>query len=156
MPETETQPADHTRVTVQRWGDLPGRRIVTVSWLTTGIFAVTAVADRVGIDALEPVATGTALAFFGVGIVVWFVAFARAVGRSRTEEITLGGLFFLIGTAPRPIRLQLMGSLVVAIAAAGATATAAPFGVLEPVLPLALAGLWGARHGSFGPRKRRG
>lgn len=156
MSETEAPPTDRTPVTVQRWGDLPGRRIVTVSWLTTGIFAVTAVADRVGIEALEPVATVTALAFFGVGLVVWFVAFARAVGRSRTEDITLGGLFFLIGTAPRPIRLQLMGSLVVAVAAAGATAAAAPFGVLEPVLPLALAGLWGARHGSFAPRKRRG
>lgn len=156
MSETEARPTDRDPVTIQRWGDLPGRRIVTVSWLTTGVFAVTAVADRVGIDVLEPVATVTALAFFGVGIVVWFVAFARAVRRSRTEEITLGGLFFLVGTAPRPIRFQLMGSLIVAIAAAGATATAAPFGVLEPVLPLALAGLWGARHGTFAPRKRVG
>lgn len=154
VPPSDSRAHDHTGVPVERLGDLPGRRIVASSWVTTAIFVATAAADFVGVDVLEPVATGVALSFFGVGIAVWIVAFVHAVGRSRTEEITLGGLFFLVGSAPRPARLQLMGSLVVAVVAAGATAAEAPFGVLEPVLPLALAGLWGARHGQFAARKR--
>lgn len=155
VSETEARSADQVAPSARWEGDLPGSPIVAASWLTTGIFTVTAAGDRFGVDALEPVATGVALVFFAAGIVVWLVAFARAVGRSRTEEVTLGGLFFLVGTAPRPVRIQLLGSLVVAIVAAGATASEAPFGVMEPVLPLALAGLWGAGHGRFAPRKPR-
>jgi len=34
-----------------------------------------------------------------------------------------------------------------------ATALAEPFGVLVPMLPLGLLGLWGARHGVFPPRR---
>ncbi|HLF99381.1 MAG TPA: hypothetical protein VI916_02845 [Acidimicrobiia bacterium] len=136
-----------------RLGDLPGVRILSASWLSTAAFTATAVGDRVGVDALELPATLTALALFAAGFVVWLIAFARAVGRSRTDEITLSGLFFLVGSAPRPIQVQLLGSLAVAVVVAGATASAAPFGVLEPVFPLALVGLWGARHGEFGPRR---
>lgn len=131
---------------------VPGQRIVVASWATTVVFATTAIADRAGVEALEPVATAAALAFFFAGVVLWLVGFWRAVGRSREEEITLSGLFFLVGTAPRPVQVQLLGSLVVAVAVAGATATAAPFGVMEPVLPLALTELWGARHGVFPAR----
>lgn len=134
-----------------RLGDLPGRRIITVSWAGTGLFAVTAVGDQFGVGALEQAATFTALGLFGVGVIVWVVAFVVAVGRSREDEITLTGLFFLQGTAPRPVQVQLLGSLAVGVVVAGATAAAAPFGVMQPVYPLAMAGLWGARHGAFGP-----
>lgn len=136
-----------------RLGDFPGVRIVSASWLSTAAFTATAVSDRVGVDALELPATLTALSFFAAGFVVWLIAFARAVSRSRTDEIALSGLFFLVGSAPRPIQVQLLGSLAVAVLVAGATASAAPFGVMEPVLPLALLGLWGARYGEFPPRR---
>lgn len=136
-------------------GDLPGRAIITASWIGTALFAVTAAADRAGVESLEPVATFTALALFAAGFVIWIVAFVMAVARSTEAEITVPGLFFLQGTAPRPVQVQLLGSLAVAIVVAGATASAAPFGVMQPVFPLALAGLWGARHGAFGPRKAR-
>ena len=36
---------------------------------------------------------------------------------------------------------------------AAATAAAEPFGILVPMLPLGLLGLWGARHGVFPPRR---
>lgn len=136
-----------------RLDDLPGRGIMRVSWASTLVFAVTAAGDRLGISALEGPAAFTALILFTIGFVVWMVAFIRAVARSAKEEITLGGLFFLVGTAPRPVQVQLLGSLLVAVAVAAATASEAPFGVMEPVLPLALTGLWGARHGTFGSRR---
>lgn len=124
------------------------------SWATTALFAATAVADRAGVDALETPAAAVALAGFVAGVVVWALAFARAVGRSRYDEIDLVGLFFLQGTAPRPVQAHLLGSFAVALVVAGATAVDAPFGVLEPVLPLALAGWWGARYGEFPERRR--
>lgn len=126
--------------------------IVRVSWATTVLFAITAAGDRAGVDALELPATITALTFFAAGLVIWMVAFVRAVRRSARERITLTGLFALVGTAPRPVQFQLLGSLALAIVVAGATASAAPFGVLEPLLPLALAGLWASRHGTFPSR----
>jgi hypothetical protein len=33
--------------------------------------------------------------------------------------------------------------------------TTLAFGILTPMLGLGLNGLWGSRHGRFGPRKRR-
>lgn len=123
------------------------------SWASTALFAFTAVSDRLGIEALEEPATITALVFFVIGFVVWMLAFLHAVQRSRTDEITLGGLFFLTGTAPRPVQIHLLGSLFAAIGVAGATASAAPFGVMEPILPLAFIAQWAARFGVFGPRR---
>lgn len=136
-------------------GDLPGSPILAASWTGTALFAVTAAADRLGAESLEPVATFTALGLFSAGFVIWVVAFVIAVARSAEAEISIPGLFFLQGTAPRPVQVQLLGSLLAGVAVAAATASSAPFGVLEPVFPLALAGLWGARHGTFGPRQPR-
>lgn len=138
-----------------RLGELPGRWIVGLSWASTVGFVVVAAADRFGISALDEPAALVALSLFGVGLVVWLAAFGIAVARSTRDDVTLGGLFFLQGAAPRPVQVQLLGSLVVAIIVAGATATSEPFGVMEPILPLALAGLWGARHGTFRPRRDR-
>jgi len=44
----------------------------------------------------------------------------------------------------------------VCIAVTAATAAAEPFGILVPMLPLGLIGLWGARHGVFPPRRMPG
>lgn len=132
---------------------LPGARILAASWGSTVVFAVTAAGDRLGAQSLELPATVTALALFAIGVAVWMVAFVHAVARSTRDEITLPGLFFLVGTAPRPVQVHLLGSLAASAAVVAATAIEAPFGVMEPVLPLALAGLWGARHGTFPPRR---
>jgi hypothetical protein len=93
----------------------------------------------------------------GIGLFFW--AYAVAVGRSRTDSIGIGGLFFLAGpdTAPRPDRRNLLASLAtqagIALASAGARPfTTLAFGVLVPLYGLALTGLYGACHGRFGPR----
>ncbi|HEV7888475.1 MAG TPA: hypothetical protein VGO92_13025, partial [Acidimicrobiales bacterium] len=87
------------------------------------------------------------------------LAFARAVARSRTEEIGVMNLFFLDHSAPRPVRRSLLGSLAVQTATAIAVAALRPntslaFGILVPVYGLALTGLYGARHGVFPPRRK--
>jgi hypothetical protein len=86
---------------------------------------------------------------------VW--AYAVAVGRSRTDLIGIGGLFFLAGSAPRSVQRPLIASLVAEVVIAGVTAstriyTPLAFGVLVPMYGLGLMGLWGARFGTFPPR----
>lgn len=135
--------------------------IVRASWLGTLVFAVTAVAAVLTRAATIP-AAAVALGLFAAGIGIFFWAYAVAVNRSRTDAIGIGGLFFLAGaeTAPRPVKRALLASLTVQTVVALATAGARPFttlafGVLVPLYGLALTGLWGARHGRFGPRRGR-
>ena len=54
----------------------------------------------------------------------------------------------------------MMASLAAEVVVALATASARPFtslafGILAPVFALGLAGLWGARFGTFGPRSAK-
>lgn len=122
------------------------------------MFAATAVI-AVFVDALRPVATGVALILFAAGSALFLWAFAIAVGRSRTDAIGIGGLYFLAGdTAPRGVRRPMMASVATQTVVALGTATARPFtslafGILVPVFGLGIAGLWGARHGRFEPRR---
>lgn len=134
----------------------PGRRIIVASWASNAVFAASAAPVALGAAGLELVAAGTALALFCAGVVVWVVAFLTAVARTaRGDDIVVASLFFLHGSTPRSVRRQLFGSLLVSIAIVAATAWTAPFGVLVPMLPLGLMGLWSARHGRFPPRARR-
>ena len=136
--------------------------IVNASWIGTVVFAATAIAAVATRPARIP-AVVVAAALFAAGIGVFFWAYAIAVARSRTDAIGIGGLFFLAGkdTAPSPTdKRQLLASLAVQTVVALATAGARPFstlafGVLVPLYGLALTGLYGGRHGRFGPRPTR-
>jgi len=135
--------------------------VVRASWIGTVLFATTAVAAVLNRRASIPAAS-VALALFAIGIGVFFWAYAVAVGRSRTDAIGIGGLFFLAGegTAPASVKRALLLSLGVQVTVGLATAIARPFttlafGVLAPLYGLALTGLWGARKGTFGPRDSR-
>lgn len=135
----------------------PGTRIITVSRVGTAVFTVTAVLAVVDRDRFGVVAVAVDLALFFVGCVVFLWAFAIAVGRSRTDAIGIGGLYFLAGTAPKRVQRALMvpfgAQIVVALVTAGLRPfTSLAFGVLVPMFGLAQAGLWGARYGTFGPR----
>lgn len=140
---------------------IEGERIVLASWLGTGAFGVTA-----GIGALLPsadlLALLTSLVLFVAGTVAFFVAYAHAVGRSRTDQVGVMAVFFLEGSvAPKRVRRLLLGSFAVQVLVAAVTAAARPntslaFGILVPVHGLALAGVWGARHGTFPPRRPKG
>lgn len=108
--------------------------------------------------ALAPVAVFLDLTLFLVGCSVFAWALLRAIGRSRDEVISLGGLFFLIdGVAPRRVAVALWGCVAVQVIVAVATAAVRPFselafGVLVPMFGLASLAAWGAIHGDFPQR----
>lgn len=131
-----------------------GRAIIQAAWAANVVFAVTALPVAAGADGMEPVAIGVALALFGGSLVVWVWAFAIAVARSTAgDDIAVGSLFLLEGPVPRAVRAHLYGALGTCLLITALSASSDPFGVLVPMLPLGLAGLWGARYGEFPPRR---
>ncbi|MGZ6978948.1 MAG: hypothetical protein ACXVJW_12630 [Acidimicrobiia bacterium] len=132
---------------------MEGKAIIRCSWITDAVFAVTAIPAALGVEAFDPVAVVVALALFAVSLFVWVWAFGVAVVRSsRGDDIMVGNLFLFEGQAPRDVRRHLFGALGVCLVITAVTASADPFGVLVPMLPVGLIGLWGARHGTFGLR----
>ena len=135
-----------------------GEPIVRFDVWATAVFGVVSAAAAVVPDPLAYVAVPLAVALFLVGTAAFLWAYAVAIGRSRFEVVTMGGVFFLGGdVAParvaRTLRRALAAQVVVAVAVASArpfTALAAT--VLVPVLGLGLMALWGARHGRFADR----
>ena len=79
-----------------------GRRIVQLSWAGTGVFAAVAIVAVFALDTLEALTVAVDLVLLAAGCVAFGVGFFVAVGRSRTEDITLPGLFALQGSAPAP------------------------------------------------------
>jgi hypothetical protein len=137
--------------------EMTGRGIVVSSWVGDLVFAVTAIPAAAGVDAFDGVALATALVLFFVSLPIWGWAFAVAASRSaRGDDIVIGNMFGSIGGAPRDVRVHLFGALGVCVVIAVATITTEPFGVMVPMLPLGLVGLWAARHGTFPPRRETG
>ena len=136
---------------LDRLANIPGHRIIGLSWAGTVLFAVTALPAANGVDAFEVPAVAVSLGLFVASIFLSLVALARAAVRAprRQERITVGGLFLLQGSAPKPVRRLLLGSVAASVAVAVATITTAPFSVLQPMFPMALCAWWGARHGTF-------
>ena len=137
-----------------------GERIVLLDVVGTVAFAVTAVLEVVLFRHWTQVLGVTvALALFAIGCAAFLAGYARAIQRSRTEEISVTGLYLLAGPAvPGPVKLRLglllAVQVVVALVTAGVrTFTPLAFGVLVPVFGLGLNGLWAARHGRFPPRR---
>jgi hypothetical protein len=138
--------------------DAEGDRIIRASWTSTAVFgALAAAAAATGAKPLEILSAAVSLVLFVAGCVVFLVAYARAVGRSRTEEVAVAGVYLMMGgSAPASIRTHLLGSLATQTVIALVTAAIRwplAFGILVPTLGLGLAGLWTATHGAF-PDKR--
>ena len=80
-------------------------------------------------------------------------AFALALARStRGDNVAVANLFFLQGSAPKPIQRKFLWLFLVCLAITVGTAAWDPFGVLVPMLPVGLAGMSAARYGVFPPR----
>lgn len=131
--------------------------LARASLVGTVIFAVTT-ALAVFVDALRPVNVVTTLALFAAGCVAMVIAFFVGVDRSRTEDVSVAGLFLLMGSVPRETRIQLHGltasQIVIGVAGAAMRPfTSLAFGILVPMFGLGLAGLWAAWFGIFRPRK---
>ena len=134
-----------------------GERIIVVSWVADALFAVTAIPAALGVSALDVVSIVVALGLFVISLGVWCWAFGVALVRTtRGDDVAVGSMFLMQGPAPKRVRVHLFRALGACIAVAAVTAVAEPFGVLVPMLPLGLIGLWGARHGMFPPRRMPG
>lgn len=134
-----------------------GDGLLWASWVGTAALAITAVPAVVSPTDLVTPYVLVSMTMFFVGIVVFLVAYVRAVGRSRVDSISVAGLFFGSGSAPVRVRWHLMGSFATQVvvgfgAAAVHVYTPTAFGILAPMYGIAVAGMWGARHGVFEPR----
>jgi hypothetical protein len=129
---------------------------VSASWVSVALFAATAIPTAAGVSALDVAGLATAVTLFLVGIAVWVWAFGVALARNANgADIVVGTLFLVQGSAPRSVRVQLFVALAASVAIAAGTGTSDAFGILVPMLPLGLVGLWGARHGVFPARRER-
>ena len=131
--------------------------LVNASFAGTGAFAVAAVVGGLAPDSFGTLTAVVSGALFGLGVVAFLWGYANGVVRSRDEAVTLGGLFFLVGTAPPVVRFRLRLSLLVEVALAVGVAawrpyTAVAFAVLAPMYGLGLMSAWGARNGTFPPK----
>jgi hypothetical protein len=137
--------------------DRPGRWIVTSDAAGTVAFALACVVGVADPDPLGLVTAAVSIVLFVAGCVAFLAALAVAAQRSRRETVSLGGVYFLSGSAPRwPRRtlLSLLAVQVVVAVVAGVVRIYTPvaFAALAPMFGLGLTGLWGARHGTFPPR----
>lgn len=130
-----------------------GRGIIVAGWVANAVFAATAIPVAAGVDDLIGPAIAVALLLFVVSVVVFVYAFALALARSsRGDDVAVANLFFLQGSAPKPVKRQFLWMFLVCLAVTAGTAAWEPFGVLVPMLPVGLAGMWAARYGVFPPR----
>ena len=124
------------------------------SWVADAVFAVTTVPFVLGVDGLEGVSIAISLLCFAASLVVWVWAFGVAFTRSAEgDDIAVASLFVTMGGAAPEVRWQLFGALGVCVAIVAGTAAGQPFGVLVPMLPVGLVGLWAAKYGEFPPRR---
>jgi hypothetical protein len=134
-----------------------GERLVRADLAGTVLFTLTAL-SAVAVESLRGVAIAVSVGLFAVGTVAFLVAYAKAIGRSRTHVLGVGGIYFLSGCAPRAVQGRLLGALTVQTLVALGTASARPFtslafGMLVPMFGLGLAGVWGSIHGAYPERR---
>ena len=94
-----------------------GKGILRATVIGTAVFVVVGFAAAIIQGALTGVYVALSLFEFLVGMIVFALAFFRAIDRSRTEAIGIGGLFFASGTAPKRVQTTLMISLTVQVVA---------------------------------------
>ena len=118
------------------------------------------VAALAGIPAPDPLAVRIAvfdLLLFALGTLAFLRPLLTAPQRSREEELSVAGIWFLQGSAPPDVQRWLLGALATQIVVGIGTAVARPdplaFGTLVPVFGLGLSGLWAVRSGTFPPRR---
>lgn len=136
----------------------PGTGILRLTTWGTAVFVVLGIAAAIAPDAFTTPYVVVSIIEFCGGMVVFALAFLRAIDRSRTEAIGVGGLFFASGTAPKRVQVILMASLTVQVVVSTGVAslhlyTALAFGVLAPMWALGLTGLWVAAYGVFSSRE---
>jgi len=143
-----------------------GDGIIVANIAATASFGLTAVyAAVVFSTTAQWIGAVTAITLFAIGVFTFLWAYWNAVQRSRTEEISVAQLFFLLGppTPPRVRRtmlLTLLAQVVIAVSTTlarpdgpdGNPGSSLAVGFLVPMLGFGLNGLWSSIHGSFPAR----
>jgi hypothetical protein len=141
----------------------PGQILVRLNLVGTFCFLVTAVfAAVVFSNFAQWVGAVTALTLFAVGVFTFLWSYWNAVQRSRSDQIAVTQLYFLVGgVAPRKVRVWMNSALAAQVLIATLTALGRPngpdgrpgsslaVGFLVPMLGFGLNGLWAAYHGQF-------
>lgn len=151
-----------------RADDRSGSVIVAANTVLTGLFGIsTLLAAALFDQPWRAVAVVVDIVCFAIGVVAFLWGYWNAVQRSREEEIGVAALYFLLdGIAPRTVvrrmnamlAFQTVWAVVTAVwrgSTNGKPGSTLAFGILVPMLGLGLNGLWGAFHGTFGPRVTR-
>ena len=155
------EPEEAPGVTQVDGAEEAGAALVNAAFLGTGaIVATSAVAAAVP-DTFGVVHAGLSVILFviGTGAMLW--AYALGVSRSRTDLVSIPGLFFLAGdvappTTRRALRIATAVEIVaVVVAASFRPYTEVAFGILAPMFGLGLMGTWGGRYGEFPERPRQ-
>lgn len=146
--------------------DMPGSILVKCNLVLTSVFvAMSIVAAVTFTSPWKTIGVVVSLGCFSVGIVSFLWGYWTAVQRSRTDNISVAALYFLVDKcAPQSVARLMNGALGVQVVVAVATAisrtttdgkagSTLAFGILAPMMGLGLNGLWGATYGSFAPRK---
>jgi hypothetical protein len=145
---------------------MPGSILVKCNLVLTGIFAAMSIVAAVTFTSpWKTIGVVVSLGCFSVGIVSFLWGYWTAVQRSRTDNISVAALYFLVDKCAPPSVARLMNGalgvqIVVAVATAigrtttdGKAGSTLAFGVLAPMMGLGLNGLWGATYGAFAPRQ---
>ncbi len=145
---------------------MPGSLLIKCNLALTAVFVAMSIVAAVTFTApWKTIGVAVSLGCFSVGIVAFLWGYWTAVQRSRTDNISVAALYFLVDNcAPQSVARLMNGALavqvVVAVATAisrtttdGRTGSTLAFGVLAPMMGLGLNGLWGATHGTFAPRQ---
>jgi len=147
-----------------------GEVLVVADVVGTALFLVTAVlAAAIFTTLFQWVGAIVALGLFAVGVFSFLWSYWNAVQRSRQDEISTIGLYFLAGgVAPRRVRNVMLGALVAQVVVAAATTflrldgpdgtpgSSLALGFLVPMFGFGMNGLWAAYHGRFRRRQPAG
>jgi heme A synthase len=141
---------------------------VRLNQMGTGVFiAVTLFGAITFSDASKAIVVAVDLGLAAIGVFAFLLGYWTAVQRSRTDEISVTELYFMVNNvAPANIRRLMVWCLtsqvVVGVAGAitrpntdGKPGSVLAFGVLVPLFGLGLNGHWTANNGTFGPRRRK-
>jgi hypothetical protein len=137
---------------------MPGEELLIFDWWGTALFTVTAVLGVVAPSVFRWPAVVVALVLFAIGFVGFVPAFLMAAYRSRYEQVSTAGVYFLAGGAvDRAVQgrfwLLVGAQTVVAVVTASVRPfTTVAFGILVPTFGLGLMALWGANHARFPER----
>lgn len=140
-------------------------KIVKLNLVLTTVFVfITCLAVVVFNPPLRRLVAIVDLVLFAVGVAAFIWGYFSAVQRSRSDEISVAGLFLLIDGVASQFVMRAMnaalatqvfiglGGAIIRSSTDGVAGSTLAFGVLVPLLGLGLNGLWASKYGEFGKR----